>query len=257
MLVEVMVKSTKSFYVLEILVKLPITYIDSHLKPFFGPPLENKIKQYGEKWKDDLSSIKDPAYMFAYVSKTRISPRRASEFVKTFFSSDSIANRTRIFVISEDDWSEKTGNVSFFVEISAFNRNYSGYESMSHSTKNQDWRWRLSEHRFNLTILLHSEYVLARRKSRIVCFNGWRRTLTARENCEAMLSKNITIDNLGQITMLLGDYFLFPDNFEKLYNDGDREFRSIFNISLIDNPFHKLNYTIEMVSYRTSKIIGI
>jgi len=44
MLVELEIKSTKSFYVLEILVKLPVTYIDSHLKPFFAPPLENKIK---------------------------------------------------------------------------------------------------------------------------------------------------------------------------------------------------------------------
>jgi hypothetical protein len=43
-LVELQIKSTESFYVLEILVKLPVTYIDSALKPFFGPPLENKIK---------------------------------------------------------------------------------------------------------------------------------------------------------------------------------------------------------------------
>ena len=112
--------------------------------------------------------------MFAYVSKTRISPQRASEFVRTYFSSDSITNRTQIFVIGEDDWSEKTGNVSFFVEISAFNRNYSVYKSMAHHTRNQEWRWRLAEYRFNLTILLDSEYVLAREKSRIVCFNGER-----------------------------------------------------------------------------------
>jgi len=43
-LVELQIKSTKSFNVLEIFVKLPVTYLDSHLKPFFGPPLENKIK---------------------------------------------------------------------------------------------------------------------------------------------------------------------------------------------------------------------
>ena len=53
--------------------------------------------------------------MFAYVTKTRIAPRRASEFVKMLFSSDSIANRTRIFMVGENDWNEKTGNVSFFV----------------------------------------------------------------------------------------------------------------------------------------------
>ena len=43
-LVELQIKSNKSFYMLEILVKLPITYIDQHLKPFFGPPLKNKAK---------------------------------------------------------------------------------------------------------------------------------------------------------------------------------------------------------------------
>ena len=44
MLVELEIKSTKSFNVLQILVKLPVTYIDSNLKPFFVPPLENKVK---------------------------------------------------------------------------------------------------------------------------------------------------------------------------------------------------------------------
>jgi len=135
--------------------------------------------------------------MFAYVSKTRIAPRRASEFVKTFFSSNTITNRTFIFVISENDWSEKTGNVSFFVEISAFNQNYSVWQGQTHYSRSSDWRWRISEYRFNLTILHHSEYALTRRKSRIVCFNGLRRTLTQKANCETIFSKNITIDHLG------------------------------------------------------------
>jgi len=50
MLVEWHVKSNKSFSFLLILVKLPVTYIDSHLKPFFGPPLENEVKKFGTKW---------------------------------------------------------------------------------------------------------------------------------------------------------------------------------------------------------------
>jgi len=73
--------------------------------------------------------------MFAYVTKTRIAPQRASEFVKTLFSSDAIANRTRIFVIGENEWSEKTGNVSFFVEISAFNQNYSVWQDQTHYSR--------------------------------------------------------------------------------------------------------------------------
>ena len=115
--------------------KLPVTYIDSRLKPFFEPLLENKIKQFGKKWQDALSSIRDPAFKFAYVSKTRIAPRGASKFVKNFFSSDAIMNRTRTFVIGENDWNEKTGNVSFFVEISAFNQNYSVWQGQTHYSR--------------------------------------------------------------------------------------------------------------------------
>ena len=36
-----------------------------------------------------------------------------------------------------------------------------------------------------------------------------------------IFNKNITIDNIGQITILLGDYFSFPENFKKLFNEGD------------------------------------
>jgi len=187
--------------------------------------------------------------MYAYVTKTRIAPRRASDFVKTFFSSDSITNTTRIFVIGENDWHEKTGNVSFFVEISAFNQNYSVWQGQTHYSRTKDWRWRISEHRFNLTVLLHSEYVLARRKSRISCINGHRRTLTKRENCEAMFSENITIDHVGQITIELGDYFSFPNDFKKQFNDHVSELNSIFKVSLLPNSFHSVNYKIEMISY--------
>jgi hypothetical protein len=34
-LVELEIKSEKSFYALEIMVKLPVTYLDPHLKPYF------------------------------------------------------------------------------------------------------------------------------------------------------------------------------------------------------------------------------
>ena len=69
-----------------------------------------------------------------------------------------------------------------------------------------------------------------------------------------MFSNNITIDHLGQITILLADYFSFPDNFEKLFNDGDSELKYIFQVSLLPNSFHKLNYTIEMISYSASEL---
>ena len=92
--------------------------------------------------------------MYAYVSKSRIMPEKASEFVKIILSSDMIANRTQVFVIAEDDWSEKTGNVSFFIEISAYNQNYSVFAGHTHYTRSSEWRWRRSESSFNLTILL-------------------------------------------------------------------------------------------------------
>ena len=72
-----------------------------------------------------------------------------------------------------------------------------------------------------------------------------------------MFSNNITIDHLGQITIELGDYFSFPDNFEKLFNDGDLKLKSIFQVSLLQNSFHRLNYTIEMTSYSASELQGI
>ena len=101
--------------------KLPLTYIDDRLKPFFWPGLTDEVKQYSKRWREDLSSIRDPADKFTYTSKSRILPEKAADFVKTILSSDDISNRTRIFVIAENDWGEKTGNVSFFVELSAYN----------------------------------------------------------------------------------------------------------------------------------------
>ena len=167
-------------------------------------------------------------------------------------SSDSITNRTRVFEIAENDWREKTGNVTFFVEISAFNQNYSVYSGQTHSTRSKDWRWRLSESRFNLTILHESEYESVSEASRIICFNGQIRTLTRKENCKTTLSKNITIDHLGQITIVLGNYFSIPDNFKKAFNEGENELKSIFQISLAPNKFHNLTFRCEAVSHTSS-----
>jgi len=67
-LVELVMESAKSFYAVEILVKLPLSYINSNLVPFFDPSLKDEIKWYGDSWKRDLSSIHDPVNMFARVS---------------------------------------------------------------------------------------------------------------------------------------------------------------------------------------------
>jgi len=48
-------------------------------------------------------------------------PAQASDFVQILPSSDTITNSTHVFNIDKNDDREKTGNVSFFVELSAFN----------------------------------------------------------------------------------------------------------------------------------------
>jgi hypothetical protein len=65
------------------------------------------------------------------------------------------------------------------------------------------------------------------------------------------------MDHLGHITIELGDYFSFPDNFEKLFNDGDSALNSIFKISLAPNKFRRSDFIFEMVSYKPSKVVGI
>ena len=74
--------------------------------------------------------MRDPADKYTYVSKSRIMPEKASDFVKMILSSDSITNTTQIFFIEANDDREKTGNVSFTIELSAFNQNYSVFELM-------------------------------------------------------------------------------------------------------------------------------
>jgi hypothetical protein len=55
-------------------------------------------------------------------------PERASEFVQTIISSDARTNTTQVFLIYKNNEREKIGNVTFFVEISAFNQNYTVFK---------------------------------------------------------------------------------------------------------------------------------
>jgi hypothetical protein len=65
------------------------------------------------------------------------------------------------------------------------------------------------------------------------------------------------MDHVGVITIKLGDLIVFPDNFEKLFKERGKELNAIFNISLAANPFHKLNYTVEIVSFIASNVLEI
>ena len=165
-LIELQIASTKSFHSLRILVKLPVSFIDDNLVPFFWPELKDEMKYHGESWQDDLESIHDPAHKFTYVSKSQIVPERASEFVKMRLSSDTVTNATRIFAIAENDFREKTGNVTIFSEISAFNQNFSVFNSMEKLNRRSIWRWRRATYGFNLTVV-HPEKELTESSSNI------------------------------------------------------------------------------------------
>ena len=65
--------------------------------------------------------MRDPADKFVYGSKSKIVPERASDFVKKMLSSTTTKNSTEVFHIEANDYREKTGNVSLFFELSAFN----------------------------------------------------------------------------------------------------------------------------------------
>ena len=114
-LIELYIKSQKSFNALKILVKLPVYHIDSNLLPFFLPSLKDEIKLFGETWREDLSLIRDPADKFVEVTKSTIVPERASTFVKNMLSSNTKVNNTQLFFIDANDYREKVGNVSFFI----------------------------------------------------------------------------------------------------------------------------------------------
>ena len=73
--------------------------------------------------------------MFVHVTKSKIVPEKASDFIKMLLSSDKITNSTQIFKINENDDREKIGNFSFFIELSAFNQNYSVFELMKKNTR--------------------------------------------------------------------------------------------------------------------------
>jgi len=103
--------------------------------------------------------------------------------------------------------------------------------------------------------MLEPAYEQAWRSSRILCFDGLKRTFARREKCQKIFSKNITIDHVGRVTIELGDYYSFPDNFKKLFKDGAMALKSIFKIGLIANEFPSSNYSIEILSYTASKVV--
>ena len=67
----------------------------------------------------------------------------------------------------------------------------------------------------------------------------------------------MTFDNLGHLTILLGNHFEFPHNFKKLFNDKDIELKNTFKINLNTNELRSFNFSIAMESYTPPKLIGI
>ena len=99
----------------------PLDNIDQDKQPFFSPKLEDEEKSLGSRWFKMLPLIVDPANMFVHISNVEIDPSLARTFVKEIPASNKYVNDTYLFEINANDAEEKVGNVSFFVEVSAFN----------------------------------------------------------------------------------------------------------------------------------------
>lgn len=82
-----------------------------------------------------LPTLIDPAGMFVYVNKVSIKPERAHTFLKLNKSSGKHANTTYYFSVDENAYKEKTGNVSIFVSIAAFNTNYTLYKTFTSASQ--------------------------------------------------------------------------------------------------------------------------
>ena len=83
--------------------------------------LRSNEKIWSKSWTSILPLAVDPSKMYVHVSEVKIQPTLAQNFLRYASSSESFANDTGIFTIEENDSFEKTGNVSFFIELAAFN----------------------------------------------------------------------------------------------------------------------------------------
>jgi len=136
------------------------------------------------------------------------------------FSSNTLTNSTQIFFIDANDTREKTGNVSLFIELSAFNQNYSVFELMNKNTRRQMWRWRRATYGFNLTIV-HPEKELIESVSDNLCkkrfiANYKKEIIIGNEKmniCNPNFSQNITMSKTALVSLRLGDFIIVRTNF--------------------------------------------
>ncbi len=59
-----------------------------------------------------------------------------------------------MYKIEANNAEEVVGNVSFFVEVAAFNSNYTYYRTLPYASQQKSWRWRRHTYGFNLSIFL-------------------------------------------------------------------------------------------------------
>ena len=120
-LIQLTIDSVKYFHGFEIMVKLPITFIDSNLVPLFEPPVIDKKKIWSQYWLLNLPLIYEPAHKYSFVKSVYVTPDKASTFLNYFLSSMQKPNSTYTFEIDENDYREVTGNVSIFIKLNAYN----------------------------------------------------------------------------------------------------------------------------------------
>ena len=99
-----------------------------------------------------------------------VRPRLARTFLKEKTASSKQMNDTHLFAIAASNAEEKVGNISFFVEVAAFNHNHARYKRMTYASRRKSWRWRTCAYGFNLSVLSPDPSWQAYRHQRIgVC----------------------------------------------------------------------------------------
>ena len=80
------------------------------------------------------------------------------------------------------------------------------------------------------------------------CDTGHMLSSTLHKKCTTHYSKNVTINNIGEIVVTLGSYFQPPMDIKKLVKDKQSDIYQIIRLSVPDKP-KKFEFQWHIVSY--------
>ena len=86
------------------------------------------------------------------------------------------------------------------------------------------------------------------------CFDGRRWTLTNTQYCQTILSKDLAVNNQGEVTIILGPYFRVPFDTDKIsYSINKDDLYKYIKISLVtEHGEHDLNW--KLIDYSPSRV---